>query len=294
MTDVPEGKKKKKQKLYAELACNYGEPCYRQYKEYFIDKKGSTSENLPHLFAMSCNNYGIALDKYNNLFNKKKEFAKLAEYAANIHIEGYEMSPFLENLVNGSQQFYEAKKYEKCIEHYNIYLDKYIGNIDLFDIQIAYWYILYSYSELDNYEKMKETYEKAKNIYLKTGAGVRNATMKFIFIAKEYYLVSVDDKKEFLKIIPELEWFLNQKSFINIEPKEVGLMNCCLGICYKETNEIEKAMEVFQLSINQLEDEDVGYYYDKSQEAVAFIKELGGKPEGEQAKKKGLLGRFWK
>ena len=293
LCDVPKGKKKKK-KLYAELACKYGESCYQQYKEYLINGKGSKENNQPHLFAMSCNNYGNALNRYNNLFNKKKEKIKLAEYAANIHIEGYNMSPFLENLDNGSMQFYKAKKYEKCIEYYNLYLDEYSGDITLYDIQNAYWYILYSYSALDNYEKMKETYEKAKNIYVKTGAGVRDATVEFIFIAKEYYLVSVDDKKEYQKIIPEIEWFLSQKSFIDIKPKEVGLMNCCLGICYKETNEIEKAIKFFQLSISQLEDEDEGYYYDKSQEAVAFIKELGGKPEEKESKKKSLFQRFLK
>lgn len=294
MTDVPDGGKKKKKKLYAELACKYGESCYQQYRGYFFEKNGNTANNQPHLFAMSCNNYGLALKNYNKLFNKKKDRIKLAEYAANIHIEGYKMSPFLENLENGAQQFYEAKNYEKCIEYYNLYLDEYLGDIDLFDIQIAYWYILFSYAALDNYQKTEETYEKAKNIYLKTGAGVRNATMKFIFIAKGYYLVSIDDKKEFQKIIPELEWFLTQKSFIDIEPKEVGLMNYYLGICYKETRQSDKAIAVFQQSINQLEDEDVGYYYDKSQEAGAFIKELGGKPKGEKGKKKGLLGRFWK
>jgi hypothetical protein len=141
---------------------------------------------------------------------------------------------------------------------------------------------------------MKETYEKAKNIYIKTGAGARDATVEFIFLAKEYYLVSVDDKKEYQNILPEIEWFLAQKSFIDIKPKEVGLMNCCLGICYKETSQKEKAIEVFQLSINQLEDEEDGYYYDKSQEAVAFIKELGGKPEEKESKKKSLLNRFLK
>ena len=293
MTDVPEGKKKKKQKLYAELACKYGESCYQQYKEYLIDGKGSTANNQPHLFAMSCNNYGNALNRYNNLFNKEKDRAKLAEYAANIHIEGYKMSPFLENLDNGAMQFYKAKNYDKCIEYYNLYLNEYSGDITLHDIQNAYWYILYSYSKLDNYEKMKETYEKAKNIYIKTGAGVRDATVEFIFLAKEYYLVSVDDKKEYQNILPEIEWFLAQKAFIDIKPKEVGLMNYYLGICYKETDQKEKAIKVFQLSISQLEDEE-GYYYDKSQEAVAFMKKLGAKPEKKESKKKSLLGRFLK
>lgn len=294
MTDVPDGKKKKKQKLYAELAFKYGEASYNQYKGYLIDKNQDTSSNQPHLFAMCCNNYGLALYRYNKLFNKKEDKIKFAAYYANIHIEGYEMSPFMENLDNGAEAYFEAEDYQKAIHYYELYIERYHGDVTLFDIQNAYWYIIFSHAALGELNKVKETYEKSKAIYLKMGSGVRDATKKFIFIAKKYFLFSVDEKKNYEKIIPEVQWFLEQRSFTEIASEEVGLMHYYLGICYKETNESDKAIAAFQKCINQLEDEEVGYYYDKSEEAVEFIKALGGKPKGDHGKKKGLLGRLWK
>jgi tetratricopeptide (TPR) repeat protein len=200
----------------------------------------------------------------------------------------------MENLDNGAEAYFEAKNYQKAIHYYELYIERYHGDVTLFDIQNAYWYIIFSHAALGELNKVKETYEKSKAIYSKMGAGVRDATKKFIFIAKKYFLFAVDEKKDFEKIIPEIQWFLEQRSFSEIASEEVGLMHYYLGFCYKETNEPDKAIATFQKCIDQLEDEEIGYYYDKSEEAAEFIKELGGKPEGGQDKKKGLLGRFWK
>jgi len=290
MTDMPKGKKKKQKKQFIELKCKFGEQCYNKYKAYFIDGEGNSEDNQAHVFAMACNNYGLALYNYKDLVVKKKGRDEVAAYAASIHIQGYEMSPFHENLGNGAQAFYEAKMYDECIKYYNQYIEEYSGSVSLFDLQTAYWYIAYSYSKQNMLDKTRETYERAKALYLKTGAGVTDATNKFIYVAKENYYNMVYKAEAYVEAIPELLWFVEQNLFAEINSKEVGLIYYYLGDCYRKTKQKEKAISAYQESVNLLEGEE-DFYGGICEESSDYIKSLGGKAK--RKKRKGLLQRLF-
>ncbi len=289
MTDVMDygrkAKKKKQQKKYTKLALEYGALAYKQYREYLIDGKGTTFNNQPHHFAMTCNNYGLVLNRYNEAFNKEEEYQKLAEVFANIHMEGYKMSPFYENITNGSDAFYEAKKYEECIKTSYLFFKEYKGDISAKDYQDRYWYIISSYKGLGGLEKVKQAYLEAKEQYTTLGPGGKGTAKSFVYNAKLYIEYALEKKKAFASVIPELEWIFTQKDLHKAIPLEIALFHYYAGICFKELNQKDKAIAHFQSSIPKLEAKESGYYFDKAEASKTFIKQLGGKVVKKKSKK---------
>lgn len=296
MSDLTDkAKKKKKKKKYAELAVQYGEVGYNQYRKYLYEGKGNTHSNQPHIFAMLCNNYANALGRYADLFLKKEEKAKMYDLAGKIHMEGYEISPFLENLENASIDYYKGKNYKESIACSIQSMTDYKNDLSIYDFQYHYWQVVRSNIKIEDILGAEKYYLKAKELFKKVGKGSKDANYKFIFTAKLFLEYAITKKNEYQKYITELEWFLEQGVAIKQEPKEHGLISYYLGLCYKKTKQKQKAIEAFQVTVDYLQDAEWGFYDTKCEMAEDYIKELDGKvikKEKPKQKKKSMFKRM--
>ena len=288
--------KKKKKKKYIKLAVKFGAICYQQYKDFLINGDGDPHNNQSHMFAMSCNNYANYLGNYADTFQEKEDLVKTYIKAANIHLEGYVMSPFKENLSNASSDFFFGEDYEQCIKYALESITTYGAHFNMHEYQNHYWLITRSYMALDEIENAEKYYLIAKELFLKIGKGSKSATTKFIFTAKLFYEYAVDSKA-YEKYIPELSWYISEKVALELEPKEHGLVLYLLGVCYRETNKKEAAISVLKQCINQLQEYEFGYYYELSEKAANIITDYGEKSGhkylNKSPKKKNLLLKIW-
>lgn len=278
-------KKKKEKKKYINTAVEFGEQGYNMYKDYLLNGKGNPENNEPYKFAMLCNNYANALCRYAKKNLTKKEQLKVYNYAGDIHMEGFNMSPFIVNIENASQDYFKGKNYNKSIETSLQVLDLYKNELDVFDIQFHYWQIVSSNIKLGNSENAEKYYLKSKDMVLKVGKEVE-AGNHFIFTSKLFYRYVVEKKKIYKKSIPEIEWFIKEEIALKNHPKEHYLMHLFLGICYKETDQKEKAMPLLKSCFENLYDEEYleGYYSLKALEAKEILLLLGGIQEKKKKK----------
>ncbi|WP_324028191.1 hypothetical protein QSV08_09750 [Maribacter sp. BPC-D8] len=273
-------KKEKKKKKAAKIAIQYGEVGYQQYKDYLINGKGDTHNNQPHLFAMLCNNYANALGNYADTLSdeKEKEKEKLYDLAGDIHIEGYQMSPFIENIKNASSDYFKAKNYKKSIESTLTVFENYSQELSTNDRQRYFLRMVKCYVGLKDIANAEKYYSQAKKLYNKIGQGAKDAAYYVIFSGKIFYEYAVTEEKAYDKYIPEMEWFLEQEEIQNQEPKEVGLVAYYLGLCYNATNQKDKAAAAFQKTVDYLQDvDDWEFYETKCEQAEEELDALGVK-----------------
>lgn len=272
-------KSKKKKKKFAELAVAYGKQGYDKFQKYLYDGKGVPFDNQPHIFAMLCNNYANALGEYADLHHKKEEAEKEKLYtqAGDIHIEGFKVSPFVENLSNAARDYYTGKDYPNAIKYAKETIATYQAGLSVYDFQAHYHRIIRSSIALDDLGTAEQYYFKSKEIYNKVGKESKDVNYKFIFCGKVFYEYVVKDKKEYQKYIPEMEWYLDNEIAEQQQPLEHGLISYFLGLCYYETNQKENALKTFQITVDYLQDADWEFYDNKCEHAEDLIKELGGK-----------------
>lgn len=87
-----------------ELKCTLYEKAYNGFYEYFCNGNGPTLFTDKHIFAMCCNNYGIALSDL-----------QAYEKAAQVHELGYSISPFWEQLSSWSTALIQLNRTEEAI-----------------------------------------------------------------------------------------------------------------------------------------------------------------------------------
>ncbi|MDF4202570.1 hypothetical protein PXD56_06380 [Maribacter sp. SA7] len=271
-------KKNKKKKKIAQIAIQYGEVGYQQYKDYLLHGKGDTHNNQPHLFAMLCNNYANALGNYAETLKDDKEKELLYDKAGSIHIEGFQMSPFRENVENASYDYFEGKNYQKSIESTQTVFKQYGKVLSINERQKYFLRLVKCYVGLRDLENAEANYFKAKELYNKIGQGAKDAAHYVIFSGKIFYEYAVTEEKVYDKYIPEMEWFLEQEIIQEQEPKEVGLVAYYLGLCYNATNQKDKAAIAFQKTVDNLQDvNDWEFYETKCEEAEDALDDLGVK-----------------
>jgi len=100
---------------------------YDGFYDYFYNDKGDSADNEPHIFAVCCNNYGIAL-------------SELGEYetAVEVHKLGYALSPFWEQLSSLATALFALQRYEDVIdvvEQATAYSSEYFGFEDYIDLK---------------------------------------------------------------------------------------------------------------------------------------------------------------
>lgn len=157
--------------MYYEIAKKYGLAGYHAFNTYFNTSEGLSINNEPHIFAMLCNNLGIVI-KQVSWYQHQSYLNNDCKFAADAHWQGYEISPFWENLDNGMEISWRNENGENlekfCLEV--------LTNFDYYKDVIApekwyqtMFYLITAYRKLEKYEEAKETYLKTVSKFEESG-----------------------------------------------------------------------------------------------------------------------------
>ncbi|SMC61257.1 tetratricopeptide repeat protein [Pedobacter nyackensis] len=148
--------------MYYETAKKYGLAGYHAFDTYFNSSKGLSINNEPHTFAMLCNNLGIVI-KQVSWYQHKSYLNDECKFASDIHWQGYQVSPFWENLDNGMEISWRnesALNLEKfCLEVLSNF-DDYKSILEAEKWYQVMFYLITAYRQLEKYEEAKQIYEQ--------------------------------------------------------------------------------------------------------------------------------------
>ena len=258
------------------MGAKFGETAYDSFKKYLIDNIGDSSKNRPHLFAMFCNNYALLLSSLSDLIEEDKDMlVKSKALTAHIHMEGYQISPFIENLENAGTDFYNAQMWNETIQCYNDVIKEYSHDLDPDDIQNCYWFIISAAIKKHSPKEVKQYYSESKELYCSYGPGAIEATKYFAISTQDYFRYHFENSKEYEEITTKTDWLWEQKTMKKKFPLEYGIAMYGLGMCHIEKENKEEAVKALRLTVDLLQDDAPGFYYDKSIEAAKALTELG-------------------
>ena len=223
-----------KDKRFAKLAEKFGAKCYKLYSDYFYRGEGNGYRNQPHLFAMACNNYGLCIFGASKDDDNEVKLEACA-IAAKIHWEGYQMSPFSENIGNAVISAYRAKLYDVCLKYIQTNIEDYGESLSNLDKQDLYWYRMYCQLKLELLQEAQSTYYAARNLYIEHTSGDIEATEKFILSAENYFYYEISTDCN------ELKWFFNETVFEKLNPISYAFVTFILAELLVLQNQTEEA-----------------------------------------------------
>ena len=157
--------------MYYETAKKYGLAGYHAFDTYFNSDKGLSINNDPHTFAMLCNNLGIVI-KQVSWYQHKNYLNEECKFASDIHWQGYQISPFWENLENGMEISWRnenALNLQKfCLEVLSNF-DYYKNILEAEKWYQVMFYLITAYRQLEKYEQAKEIYEQTIQKFEESG-----------------------------------------------------------------------------------------------------------------------------
>ncbi|KQW99244.1 lipopolysaccharide assembly protein LapB [Flavobacterium sp. Root420] len=157
--------------MYYETAKKYGLTGYQAFDTYFNSDKGLSINNDPHTFAMLCNNLGIVI-KQVSWYQHKSYLNEECKFASDIHWQGYQISPFWENLENGMEISWRnesALNLEKfCLEALSNF-DYYKNILEAEKWYQMMFYLITAYCQLEQYEQAKEIYKQTIQKFEESG-----------------------------------------------------------------------------------------------------------------------------
>jgi tetratricopeptide (TPR) repeat protein len=161
---------------------------YDGFYDYFYNDKGDGAANEPHIFAMCCNNYGIAL-------------SELGEYetAVEVHKLGYALSPFWEQLSTLATALLALKRYEEAIEvveQATAYSSEYLGFEDYIDLKGKQLTAIYDLGRKDEARELLTTIEEEYNNFIKTYRSELDE--QELFVLSQRYIVVQNTRQDLL------------------------------------------------------------------------------------------------
>lgn len=171
-----------------QIRANFYKISYNGFYDYFYNNKGDSTANEPHIFAMCCNNYGIAL-------------SELGEYesAVEVHKRGYSLSPFWEQLYSLSTALLELQRYEEAIEvleQATAYSSDYLGFEDYIDLKGKQLLATYNLGHKDEARELLTGIEDEYNGFIKTYGSELNE--QELFVLSERYIVVQNIRQDLL------------------------------------------------------------------------------------------------
>lgn len=157
--------------MYYETAKKYGLAGYHAFNTYFNSDKGLSINNEPHTFAMLCNNLGIVI-KQVSWYQHKSYLNDECKFASDIHWQGYQVSPFWENLDNGMEISWRNENdlnLEKfCLEVLSNF-DYYKNILEAEKWYQVMFYLITAYRQSEKYEEAKQIYEQTIQRFEQSG-----------------------------------------------------------------------------------------------------------------------------
>jgi tetratricopeptide (TPR) repeat protein len=171
-----------------QIRANFYKISYDGFYDYFYNDKGDGAANEPHIFAMCCNNYGIALSELG-------EHTKAVE----VHKLGYSLSPFWEQLYSLSTALFALKRYEETIEvvaQATAYSSEYLGFEDYIDLKGKQLTAIYDLGRKDETKELLTTIEEEYNSFINTYGSELNE--QELFVLSQRYIVVQNIRQDLL------------------------------------------------------------------------------------------------
>ncbi|WP_343522818.1 hypothetical protein [Pedobacter sp.] len=170
------------------IRANFYKISYHSFYDYFYNGKGNGADNEPHIFAMCCNNYGIAL-------------SELGEYetAVKVHQLGYSLSPFWEQLSSLATALLALKRYEEVIEvteKASIYSDEYLRFEDYIDLKGKQLEASYALGRKEQASNLLNLIEEEYNTFI--AAHQSELSGQYLFLLSQRYIVIQNIRQELL------------------------------------------------------------------------------------------------
>ncbi|WPU92820.1 tetratricopeptide repeat protein [Mucilaginibacter sabulilitoris] len=171
-----------------QMRVNFYKISYEGFYDYFYNDKGNGAANEPHIFAMCCNNYGIAL-------------RELGEYdkAVEVHKLGYTLSPFWEQLYSLGTALIALQRYEEAIEvleQATAYSSEYLGFEDYIDLRGKQLTAIYGLGRKDEARELLTSIEEEYNSFIKTSRN--DLTEQELFVLSQRYIVVQNIRQDLL------------------------------------------------------------------------------------------------
>lgn len=163
-----------------QIRTNFYKISYDGFHDYFYNHKGNGADNEQHIFAMCCNNYGIALSE-----------AGEYETAVEVHKLGYALSPFWEQLSSLATALFALKRYEEVIdvvEQATAYSSEYLGFEDYIDLKGKQLTAIYDLGRKDEARELLTLIEEEYNNFIKSYGN--DLTEQELFILSQRYIVA--------------------------------------------------------------------------------------------------------
>lgn len=170
------------------MRTNFYRISYDGFYNYFYNDKGDGAANEPHVFAMCCNNYGIAL-------SESGEY----ETAVEVHKLGYSLSPFWEQLSSLATALLALKRYEETIEvveQATTYSSEYLGFEDYIDLRGKQLTAIHDLGRKDEARELLTSIEEEYNSFIK--AYRNDLTEQELFVLSQRYIVVQNIRQDLL------------------------------------------------------------------------------------------------
>lgn len=172
-----------------QIRANFYKISYYGFYDYFFNGKGDGADNEPHIFAMCCNNYGIAL-------------SELGEYenAVEVHKLGFSLSPFWEQLYTLGTALLALKRHEEAIgvlEQAIAYGSDYFGFEDYIDLKGKQLEATYNLGRKDETRELLTAVEEQYNNFIKAHGS--ELTEQELFVLSERYIVVQNIRQDLLE-----------------------------------------------------------------------------------------------
>ncbi|MGN8068640.1 hypothetical protein [Mucilaginibacter sp. 22184] len=171
-----------------QVRTNFYKISYDSFYDYFYNDKRDGADNEPHIFAMCCNNYGIAL-------------SELGEYetAVEVHKLGYALSPFWEQLSSLATALFALHRYEEVIEvveQATAYSSDYLRFEDYIDLKGKQLTAIYDLGRKDEARELLTAIEEEYNSFIESYGNELNE--EELFVLSQRYIVVQNIRQDLL------------------------------------------------------------------------------------------------
>lgn len=173
------------------LRTNFYRISYESFYDYFCNhkkRKGVNDTNV-HIFAMCCNNYGIALTALGDY-----------EKAVEVHQLGYALSPFWEQLSSWGAALKKLERYEEALEVFNraaAYGEDYLYFGDYIELKGEILEMLFLLGRLDETKELLSTTDEEYYAFLKDHQD--DLSREDLFTLNERYITVQNIRLDLLK-----------------------------------------------------------------------------------------------
>ena len=171
-----------------EIRTGFYRMAFDGFYDYFYNNTGKAGFDEGHIFAMCCNNYGIALTAGGEY-----------EQAADVHRLGYSISPFWEQSSSLGTALMKLERYEEAIEAFNRAIGDGRGYLDFSGYIELQGEILTALSSLGRTEELASLLQRTEEEYNDfIGKYGSDLSEKELFILSERYITVQNARHDLL------------------------------------------------------------------------------------------------